>query len=376
MASKAVSEISSGAQFSRSSNEGQLADTATRVFRILMEGVGQPINAQEECGISIGDEHPVSLGTYCTSFDLRYDGDSRMVYLVTFQYQTTPSSSSSGGGSDPKSQPPDVRPADWSISSSLIEVPAYTWQPVSPDLGADVGGPVVPKNAAGDRFDAIAKYEAMVTISVKHFEETDPTRHAGYVGVVNDADFDIGSLRCTPHTLLLRGISSEPVAEFWNDRLYKGWVVTYEFAYRTNWTEGLWNGFGNPVVNTHLGWDIAVPETGFNVLAFVPAGANAEQDIFGQPLKHNAGKIVDDPVEQLPDGIAVGDRVRAMVKVFEYENGGSSQLPSAQPIPLNEDGTPRKSFGNGAADPPVIIKRYRIYYDYDFKKFNLRGIGN
>lgn len=376
MAAKAVSEISSGAQFSRSSNEGQLADTATRVFRILMEDVGQPINPQQECGVSIGDEHPVSLGTYCTSFDIRYDGDSRMVYLVTFQYQTTPSSSSSGGGGDPKSQPPDVRPADWSISSSLIEVPVYTWQPVSPILGAAVGNRAVPRNAAGDRFDSIAKYEPMVTISVKHFEDSDPTRHAAYVGNVNDADFDIGRLRCPPHTLMLRGISSEPVAEFWQDRLYKGWVVTYEFAYRTNFTEGLWNGFGNPVVGASLGWDIAVPETGFNVLAFVPAGANADQDIFGQPLKHDAGKIIDDPVEQLPDGIAVGDRVRAMVKVFEYENGGSSQLPSAQPIPLNEDGTPRKSFGNGAANPPVIIKRYRIYDEEDFKQFALRGIGN
>jgi hypothetical protein len=175
---------------------------------------------------------------------------------------------------------------------------------------------------------------------------------------------------------MLRGISCEPVAEFWNDRLYRGWVATYEFAYRRNHVRGLWNGFGNAVVDADIGWDIAVPETGFNVLAFVPAGALAEQDIFGQPLKHDAGKIDDDPVEQLPEGVAVGDRVRAMVKVFEYENGGTSQLPSAQPIPLNEDGTPRKSFGNGAADPPVIINRYRIYEDFEFRNFALRGIGN
>jgi len=373
---KAVSEISSGAQFSRSSNEGQLADTATRVFRILMEGVGEPVDAQGICGISVGDEHPVSLGTHCTSFDIRYDGESRMSYLATFQYQSTPSSSSSGGGGDPKSQPPNVRPADISISSSLIEVPVYTWQPVSPIVGANVGDSVVPRNAAGDRFDSIAKYEPMVTISVRHFESNDPTTNANLVGVVNESQYTVGSLSCLPHTIMLRGITCEPVAEFWNDRLYRGWVATYEFAYRRNHIKGLWNGLANPVADADIGWDIAVPETGFNVLAFVPAGANAEQDIFGQPLKHDAGKIVDDPVEQLPDGIAVGDRVRAMVKVYEYEDGGSSQIPSAQPIPLNEDGTPRKSFGNGAADPPVIIKRYRIYEEFEFRNFNLRGIGN
>jgi hypothetical protein len=376
MAAKAVSEISSGAQFSRSSNEGQLADTATRVFRILMEGVGQPVNAQKECGVSIGDEHPVSLGTYCTSFDLRYDGDSRMVYLVTFQYQSTPSSA----GEDPKSQPPDVRPADWSISSSLIEVPVYTWQPMFPGGDPD-GNPVVPRNAAGDRFDPIAKYEPMVTISVKHFESSDPTTNAERVGVINEVDFEIGTLSCRRHTLMLRGISSEPVAEFWNDRLYRGWIATYEFAYRRNHVKGLCitedqnvgAGEKGIVVDADIGWDVAVPQTGFNVIAFNPANAAVTKDIFGQPLKHRDGKIVEPP--QLPDGVNAGDRVRAMVKVFEYENGGASQSPSAQPIPLNMNGTPRRSFGPQAVDPPVIIKRYSIYDEYDFKNLGIRGIG-
>jgi len=257
----------------------------------------------------------------------------------------------------------------------LIEVPVYTWQLTKPATGAADGNPGVPRNAAGDRFDSIAKYEPLVTFSVQHFEGVDPTRNVERVGVVNDKDFQVGLLTCKPHTLMLRGISAQPVAEFWNNRLYKGWVATYEFAYRRNRIKGLWDGFGNATVEADIGWDIAVPETGFNVLAFAPAGALPEEDIFGQPLKHENGKIVDDP-EVLPDGVAVGDRVRAMVKVFEYEDGGASQLPSAQPIPLNETGTPRKSFGPNAADPPVIIKRYRIYDEYNFKNFALRGIGD
>lgn len=370
---KAVSEVSSGGQFSRSSNEGQLADSQTRSYKIIKSSVDEVVNIQEACQVRIGDQHPFNANLYCVSFDARFEGDSRLAIAVTFNYQTT---AGGGGGQDPKSQPPDVRPADWSTSSSLIEIPVYTWQPIQAqaffgELAIDF--PAVPKNAAGDRFDTITKYEPLVTISVQHFEPSDPTRQLELVGVVNKRLFQVGSLNCAPHTLMLRGISSQPVAEFFNDQLYRGWVATYEFAYRKNTVGGLWNGFGNPTVKEDIGWDIAVPETGFNVLAFDPAAPAANQDIYGQPLRHSRGKIV--PPLLLPDGVDVGDRVRAMVKVFEYEEGGTSQLPSAQPVPLNEDGTPRKSFGNGAADPPVIIKRYRIYEEYDFFNFSLRGIG-
>jgi hypothetical protein len=373
---KAVSEITSGNQVSRSSSEGNLADAATRVFRIVLQEPGESFDIQAVCGVAIGDVHPLNEKIFCNSISGRFEGDSRMVYLVTFEYQSTASQSNSQSNNDPKNQPPNVRPADWSISASLIEVPVYTWQRVQPAAvlaAVPIGNPGVPVNAAGDRFDAIARYEPLITISVQHFEATDPTTNCRQVGSINQTQFQIGSLVCPAHTIMLRGISSQPVVESWGDLLFRGWNATYEFAYRKNLTKGLWNGFGNPTVDADLGWDVAVPETGFNVLAFVPAGALPEQDLFGQPLKHDAGKIAD-PL-QLPDNVAVGDRTRAMVKVMEYENGGASQLPSAQPIALNDDGTPRKSFGPGAADPPIIIKRYQIYDEYEFRNFALRGLG-
>lgn len=369
-----VKELSAGNQVSRSSNQGQLADTATRVFRVVQSSIGESFDIQETCGVRIGDAHPINQNVFCVSFDARFDGESRMVFVCTFQYQSTADAASSGGGSDPKSMPPNLRPADWSVSASLVEVPVYTWFSTHPITGAPQGNAVVPKNAAGDRFDAIAKYEPIITISVQHWETSDPTRHVERVGSVNDNLFAVGSLLCKEHTLMLRGISAQAAVESWGGLTYRGWNSTYEFAYRANRVRGLWDGQGNPVVDADIGWDIAVPETGFNVLAFVPAGALPEQDIFGQPLKHESGKIADP--EQMPDGVEVGDRVRAMVKVFEYENGGTSQAPSAQPVPLNEDGTPRKSFGNDAADPPLIIKRYLVYNTFNFRDFNLRGLGN
>jgi hypothetical protein len=376
---KLTVETTSGNQVSRSASEGNLADAATRTFRIVLNQPGETFDIQQECNVRIGDVHPNFATVFCNSVEGQFDGDSRMVYVATFRYQSTASQSNSQNNNDPKNQPPNIRPADWSVSASLIEVPVYTWQRVEPSAtffgGINpIGAPGVPVNAAGDRFDAIARYEPLITISVQHFEATDPTTNCRQVGSINQTQFQIGSLACPAHTIMLRGISSQPVVESWGDLLFRGWNATYEFAYRKNLTKGLWNGFGNPTVDADLGWDIAVPETGFNVLAFVPAGALPEQDVFGQPLKHDTGRIAD-PL-QLPDNVAVGDRMRAMVKVMEYEDGGASQLPSAQPIALNDDGTPRKSFGPNAADPPVIIKRYQIYDEYEFRNFALRGLGN
>jgi hypothetical protein len=376
---KEVSEITEGVAFSRSSESGQIADSQPRVFRIVLNSPTELIDIQQACGVYIGDELRPGAGIYCSSFDARYESNSRMALLCTFQFRSTPSSGSSAGGGDPKSFAPDIRPADWAVSSSLIEVPVYTWTPLSGN-GAELVPPEAPINAAGDLFDTIPRYEPMITISVNHWEAEDPTRNCERVGSVNEKDFRIGELNCKKHTLMLRGITAQPAVESYNGVTYRGWNANYEFAYRRNHVKGIESGasrFGFAVATTDedIGWDIAVPETGFNVLAFNPAAPRDDQDIFGQPLKHENRKIVDDPYA-LFNGVQAGDRVRAMVKVFEYDDGGASQTPSAQPIPLNPDGTPRKSFGDDAASPPVIVRRYLIYDEYDFRNFNLRGLGN
>jgi hypothetical protein len=57
------------------------------------------------------------------------------------------------------------------------------------------------------------------------------------------------------------------------------------------------------------------------------------------------GKFTPNPASEfrLPFQTTPGEKVRGMVKVYEYETGGTSQLPCAQPIPLNDNGRPRKS---------------------------------
>lgn len=365
-----VKEISSGNQVSRSSNEGQLADTATRVFRLVLSSPGESFDIQATCGVRIGDAHPVNGNVFCSSIDARFDGDSRMVMLCSFQYQSTASAGSSGGGADPKSQAPDVRPPNWTTSTSLIEQPVNAWRPRT--FFQAWGGADIPAvNPAGDMYDGVTKLVSLVNISITVFNPFDPTEDNQTAGYVNRFEITLGSLRMSPHTLMFRGVQSQPTVESWGGRLYRGWNATYEFAYKRNPATINFPGFGEPA-EVDLGWDIAVPVTGFNCRAFAPDTADADEDVFGQPLRHINGKIVPPPL--LPEQIDHGDRVRAMVKVFEYEDGGTSQAPSASPIALKENGRPLKTHdANGNLVNKPLVYGYQVQEDYDFKLLGPAG---
>jgi hypothetical protein len=79
---------------------------------------------------------------------------------------------------------------------------------------------------------------------------------------------------------------------------------------------------------------------GYNCKAFTGTPPPPENDPYGVPLKHTSRKIAR-PLT-LADGVEPGDKVRAMVRIVDVEEGGEMQTPSAMPIALNEDGTPRK----------------------------------
>ena len=331
-----VSEISSGGQFSRSSEEGRIADSQTRVFKILLNP-GETADLQEACGVYIGYQHPYNENIYCTSFSAQWDGESRTILICTFQYGSQ-AGSGGDGAADPGSISPDVRPANWSTSTSLVEVPAREWYVVN-DLGVAADELTPAKNSADEMYDGISYLTAMVNISVDQLEPTDPTRNIEYCGHVNSVEMSLGSLVIAPRTLMFRGVSCKPTVESWGQLIFRGWVATYEFAYRSDT------------------WDLRVPQSGMTVKAFNPAAPRADQDPYGQMLKHTSGgKIKTGPLE-LPETVTAGDRGRAAVRVFSYDNGGASQLPSAQPIALNDDGTPRKG------DP--LVKRYCPYEQID-----------
>jgi hypothetical protein len=353
---KAVSELPGGNQVSRSAAQGQLADAATRVFRIVLQEPNESFDIQAACGVAIGDVHPLNDKIFCNSISGRFEGDSRMVYQVTFEYQSTASQSGSSGGQDPANQSPNIRPANWSISSALYEIPIWSWRERTGVNSWGAGKRAV--NGANDFYDGVSAFDALVTISIQQFEPTDPTRHARHVGAINRESIALGSLVMEPHTVMLRGINSQPTVESWGDQLFRGWSCTYEFAYKANDTD-IWIGTdeaGGPQPIT-LGWDVAIPQTGFNVVTFAVPGRAIDEPL-GQPLEHGEDRKIKEP-PQLMAGQAAGKRARAHVLVFA-DAGGRSQLPSAQPIALNDNGRPRLD------SLPPIVRGYQVHRDVDF----------
>lgn len=349
---KEVSEIPQGNQFSRSGGQGTGNDSHTRVFRVILNSPSETFNPETDpdIAVKVGDKHPFN-DVYCTGYSVRFEGDSRLVLNVTLEYGA--SAGSSASGDDPNSQPPEVRPANWTTSTSLIEQPVYVWRPRQ--AAGAWGAEVAAVNPAGDIYEAVSQLTSLVSISITQSDVTDPTRHNLYGGYINDETITLGTLVMLPHTVMFRGVSSEPVVENWGGVTLRRWRSTYEFAFKRNrMTIDVPGGLRGEV---DVGWDIVVPQAGYNVICFDPAGAGATQDPYGQPLqfKVESPEIKMDPAgPYLPDNLAVGAKARAMVRVSGVRL--TTQAPSASPIPLNDDGTPRKD----TATPKVLTYAYQV----------------
>jgi hypothetical protein len=362
---KMVKEITQGVTFEFSSEQQGFAASTPRVFRIIKNTPDEYINLPVVCNVRIGGEHPRESGLFCFSYTGAYDGDSRMVVLATFNYRISVSQRSSEGGPDPKQSPPEARPANWYCTTSLVEAPVHSWQRVNSANGATLMAVSPLENPAGDLYDNASTVVPIVSIFIEQFEATDPTRHVLHAGKTNLTVMQLGSLSIPRRCLMFRGVQTKPVAETWGDSTRRGWSCTYEFLFKKNTASAYVGGL---YVQQDVGWDILQPLSGFNVKAFAPPGNNVDQYVYGQPLQQedpDTGEIANPPA--LPPGINVGDKVRGMVKI-----AGKNlvrQIPCAQPIPLNEDGTPRIEF----ATPKVLVHRYKVTEEINFTTtFGLR----
>jgi len=342
---KLVSQLSQGNTFSRSAEGGALADEATRVWKVILNAPNESWDINEAVGVYIGDPYSDNLPIPCSSVSASADGESRLVRIVTAKYRSTPGETGDGGGQDPGTQQPDVRVANFSTSTSLYEAPAYEWRKYGSGAGQnEAWGPIV--NVMGDPMDGISRMEAITTIRVTQFSVVPGTIHSSKCGCINEEEMSLGGyLTCSPHTVLFRGVEAAPHVESFGSIVYRGFMNSYEFAYRPN------------VVDRHgeCGWDVTPLHTGFNVKAFNPTNPGVDKDPYGQPLKFEA-YVLKQPLA-LPDGVAVGDKVRAMVKIMNMETGAVSLNSSAQPVALNDTGTPRNT---ETADPKVVILRRQV----------------
>lgn len=341
----------------------------TRVFKLVLENPGdivdvdyvQAIKSVDPLFEGIGTLHPKTEFAVCDTMTVAPEGDSRMVYTITVSYRPTQAISMQQGGSDdrtpdPGSIAPDDRPANWSTSTTTIEVPSWVW---TPQWGPNAGQAVPVTNPAGDLVDGVTILQPIVNITVEQYCAGDQTVFSNLVGQVNANQGRLGSLNLFPRSTLFRGVSFKPHTEMFRDKRWRGWIGTFEFSYKPNF---------NNYLQEFVGWDIAIPLSGFNIIN--QFGANVDKGACHLELENDAtGAIKNWPNPQIAAGTA-GDKMRANVLITTPTDNGTraSQRPSASPVPLNEDGTPRSP----KANPPVLVRRYQVYDSFDMTLLGLR----
>lgn len=359
-----MKELSQGQSFSRTSDETGVSDTVTRTFRVVLLSPSETFDPQSYCGVFIGDLHPFNRNTVCTSYDAKFDGESRLATIVTFNYRSFAStSSSSGTRPEPKTIAPAIRPANWSTDTSLMEVPAST----ANLLGS--GKWEVPVNPAGDRYEGITKMVPITTIRVEQLEREDPLRHMDLVGYINSETMHIGNHDFARHTVMLRGISSRAHVETFRGDIFRGWVASYEFAYRANEVTLSDPEGGNNEQKFVVGWDRLQVVEGYNIINKAAAINEPTVELFGLSLQHRGYKVFGPPYV-LAEGTE-GRKVRAMVGIPSYDDaGGWVQRPASAPVALNRDGTPRK-IHSGNLRP--YVDQYQVQPSADLvARMNLR----
>jgi hypothetical protein len=378
MGVKVVKEISSGASTTLALDAAGGGLKAQRVWKIVFDDPDDldATDVRVVIGVTIGSTLGGNNFCVCDSIDVKPDGDSRHSYIITASYSSqplslvtggfeinTPENPTGGGNADPRSQEPNVRKANWSTDVSVIEMPTWHWRPQWPVNAPNVGQIVMAVNPVGDLYDGVTTMQPIVTIKVEQTQPNDPNAFALNVGQINSNQINLGALRCPPRSVMLKGISATPHAEIVGNRRWRGWKANYEFVYKPGFNSYIASQGGNGFI----GWDIAIPVSGFNVKNV--AGAQNRNDVEKGSL---ALKLTNDSVGSIAnwpnpaiEPTLVGEKSRANVLVAAPD-AKAMQRPSAQPVALNFDGTPRKT----SLDP--LVQVCQVYPDFNMANLRLR----
>ena len=277
---------------------------------------------------------------------------------MTAEYRSSPGADPNAP--DPKSQDPTVRPALYSMTTSLSEIAAWGGKVVT----GGVSSAVTPAtNPVGDLVDGITRLEPVVTINIDQYSTSDMSSVLGYCGYVNQSPFTFSGLSIGTHCCMLQSVTSNPVVEQFGGTTFRGFKITFSFAVRSHWAVTR-NGY------EAIGWDIAIPQTGFNIIntGLLNGSVTSGIDPRALVLQHENGRVKT--TFDFPDALAKGTdgkKVRAMVTVAATgsDDGGFTQIPCAQPIPLNDDGTPRDTTVFPLASK-VLINRICLQPEMNF----------
>lgn len=363
---KLVVELAQANTFSLTAENGRGAYSATRAWKVILNSPDESYDVETVTGLSIGSPYRSDLQIPCVSLEARAEGDSRLVRVVTATFRATPGIDPEV---DPKTQQPSVRPALYSMSTSLQEITAWGGRPVVNGV-SQAWRPSV--NPVGDLYDGVNKLEPVVNIQIDQYSITDQSSMLGYTGYVNSDEFTFSGLTVGVHCCMLQSITSNPIVEQFGDSTFRGFKVQFNFAIRRHDTITR-DGFGP------IGWDMAVPQTGFNI---INDGLNrSDVDEQALALEHSDGRVAKLAGGQLilADG-TIGKKVRAMVTVPSGDGASTAtygyiQRPASQPVALNDDGTPRNT---QTQDPKVLINRVCLQperaFGTNFANFGIRWI--
>lgn len=358
---KNIVQLAQGNTFSETSENGRGAFSASRSWRIILTSADEVWNINEATGVDIGSPYSESNPIPCVSLEARADGDSRLVRVVTANYRATPGSDVNV---DPKTVEPTQRPALYSMSTSLQEITAWGGRPVVGGVSQEWKPSV---NPVGDLYDGVTRLEPVVNIQIDQYSQSDQSGMLGYVGYVNSDTFTFSALTIGVHCCMVQGISSSAVVEQFGQATFRGFKITFNFGVRRHDTITR-EGYGP------IGWDMAIPQTGFNIYNDGTTRADVDQQAL--VLQHEGGKVKllgANKAIVLADDL-VQKKARAMVSIAA-DDGGYRQRVASQPVALNDDGTPRNTL---TQTPRVLINRVcmqpEMAFGSNFGNFGIRWI--
>lgn len=379
---KFATEITQGQSFARTAEDATLADTATRAYKVILSSPGEVFDPQAFCGVYVGGRHPYNTNLVCCDFNAKFDGDSRLVAIVTFNYKSNLSVSSSNSHKNPKQQHPRERPATWTTSSSLVEVPASVWRNYE-QSDANWSGPptvgswAVPINPNGEMYEGVTRQDAVIDIKITQLVDFDPMSHHQYAGFINSVAIQIGSLLCRPHSLLVKTVDVEPHTEPFMGEVWSGYKVSYGLTYRRNWVQIPAPGDRSTAVSGDVGWDRLQVVEGYRIKNSGLGTSGVDQNAL--LLKHANGTIAS------PTAYADGaqDQLVLAQAVVSGRDGGRAQVRTSSPVALNylipglPDGSPRdltNAVGGKYLAPCVM--RFQVQPEADLRSiFGLRLTG-
>ena len=355
---KLVKEITEGGSNERSADGGQLADVSVRTWRIILNSPNEAYNIQDEIDVFIGDPHPVNTNVPCVAISEKAEGNSRVVRVVTATYRTSPGTDpeNPGSGKDPQSDPPEARPFQWSVSCQLMEVPATDAINLGDFQGQTLLGMGLPKQPSDDQVEGLTKLIPIVNIRGERRLDDIPINDLNNVGKMNEEDFAFFGWEIPRHKCLFRSLEVQPVVEPGrrdNPEPWRGYSCVYEFCVKTSSTD----------------WNITYPLSSFNIKNDGLGDADVDEGALSLELT-DGGKIKD---WQNGHFYAVGTQGRKMRAniLINHSDGGASQRPSAQPVALNENGTPRKLDGDRKVLTKTVVVQESIPFQNNFAAFGL-----